>query len=473
MQDHREIIKSDALNYNGIFAFKTGSPEATVEMYSKAKWDLYQTDGSKYSWQFFGIPVKTFTMTDAFSNCFIRKYDKTATVEAGLWINQSTLTPLTSGTGYEIVQQSPFTYSFVGTLTNEDFNKTLDYIPGTIYPGQHIFANPYTSAIAISTIEYDVNTENAVYLYNTGTYNQWVDNGSNPSTGATADPGQYTVSTPSTSGVLGVPAQIPSMQGFLVKTLGQTPGSISIPYYPGVIYYTEPQRAPGVTRITASEKVATRIDLSGSHAEDCLWIFSDPTCTADFDNGWDGYKMMGAAQNPQLYAMESKGDFQIDAVADINGTYLGFNAGEETNYKLTFTHQNTDKLYQKIYLVDLVENVTTDITISGSEYVFTASSTPTPVKRFKIVTASDVKTSIPHVNSLVKIYNSNGILFVQNQTEHMGCLTLYNMNGVAVKKIEYKANGITTTSTSNLLPGAYIAKTSSNQEMVTERIIIR
>ena len=156
------VIKSDALNYNGTFAFKTGTPEATVEMYSKAKWDLYQADGSKYSWQFFGIPVKTFTMTDAFSNCFIRKYDKTATVEAGLWINQSTLTPLTSGTGYEIVQQSPFTYSFVGTLTNEDFNKTLDYIPGTIYPGQHIFANPYTSAIAISTIEYDVNTENAV-----------------------------------------------------------------------------------------------------------------------------------------------------------------------------------------------------------------------------------------------------------------------------------------------------------------------
>ena len=467
------IIKSDALNNNGTFAFKTGSPDATVEMYSKAKWDLYQTDGSRYSWQFFGIPVKTFTMTNAFSDCFIRKYDETATVEAGLWINQNSLTPLTSGTGYEIVQQSPFTYSFSGTLTNENFIQPLDYITGTIYPGQHIFGNPYTAAIDISTIGYDANTENAVYLYNTGTYNQWVDNGSTTSTGTTTDPGQYTVSTPSTIGVLGVPAQIPSMQGFLVKTLGQTAGSITIPYYPGVTFNTDPQRAPGAKVIAASEKVATRIDLSGSHAADCLWIFSDPTCTADFDNGWDGYKMMGATHNPQLYTMEPKGDYQIDAVADINGTYLGFNAGTETEYKLTFTHQNTDKLYPEIYLVDLLENKTTDITASGSEYLFTATSTPAPVKRFKIVTASDIKTSTPDVGSLMKIYNSNGVIFVQNQTDHNGCLTLFNMNGVAVKKTDYKANQITTISTSNLLPGAYIAKASTNQEMVTERIIIR
>jgi len=300
-----------------------------------------------------------------------------------------------------------------------------------------------------------------------------VDNGNNTYTGTTTAPGQYTVSTPATTGILGVPAQIPSMQGFLVKTLGQTAGSITIPYYPAVTFTTDPQRAPSVSGITASEKVATRIDLSGSHIADCMWIFSDPTCTAGFDNGWDGYKMKGAAQSPQIFAMEATGDFQIDAVADVNGTFLGFNAGTETDYKLTFMHQNTEKSYQKIYLIDLLENKTTDITTTGSEYSFTAISTPTPVKRFKIVTDPNIGTSTPQVSSLLKIFNSNGILFVQNQTDHSGSLTLYNMNGVAVKKIDYKANEITTISTSNILPGAYIAKASTNQEMVTERIIIR
>jgi len=467
------IIKSDAINYNGTLTFQTGSPVATVEMYSKAKWDLYQADGSKYSWQFFGVPVKTFTMTGAFSNCFIRKYEETATVEAGLWINQSSLTPLTSGTGYEIAQESPFTYKFTGELTNDNFSHSLNYISGTIYPGQHIFANPYTAAINISSIVYDVNTENAVYLYNTGTYNQWVDNGNNPNTGTTTAPGQYTVSTPATTGILGVPAQIPSMQGFLVKTLSDTPGAITIPYATGVAINTEPQRAPGVKGKTANEKVATRIDLSGSHAADCVWIFSDPTCTAGFDNGWDGYKMMGAAQNPQIYVMEPTCDLQIDAVNEVNGTFLGFNAGTETNYKLTFSHLNTEKLYQSIYLVDLLDNKTTDITTTGSEYNFTAVSTPSPVKRFKLITVSAVKTGTPAVSSQVKIFNTNGTLFVQNNSDQTGSLTLYNMNGVAVKKADYKANEITTISTTNLLPGAYIAKAFTNREMVTERIIIR
>lgn len=467
------IIKSDATNYNGTLTFKSGTPLATVEMYSKAKWDLYQADGSKYSWQFFGVPVKTFTMTSAFTNCFIRKYDETATVDAGLWINQNSLTPLLSGNGYEIVQEGPVTYKFIGELTNDDFSHSLNYIAGTSYPGQHLFANPYTAAINISSIVYDVNTENAVYLYNTGTYNQWVDNGNNTNPGTTSAPGQYTVSTPATAGILGVPAQIPSMQGFLVKTQSDTPGAITIPYSTGVGINNEPQRAQGLTGITANEKIATRIDLKGSHAADCVWIFSDPTCSAGFNNGWDGYKMMGATSNPQIYAMEATGDYQIDAVANINETFLGFNAGTETDYKLSFTHQNTDKLYQGIYLVDLLENKTTDITTSGSEYGFTAVSTPTPVKRFKLVAVSAVKTEIPAVSSQLKIFNSNGTLFVQNNSDQNGSLTLFNMNGVAVKKTDYKANEITTISTTNLLPGAYIAKAFTNQEMVTERIIIR
>jgi len=467
------IIKSDATNSNGTLTFKTGTPLATVEMYSKAKWDLYQADGSKYSWQFFGVPVKSFSMTNDFSNCFIRKYDETATVEAELWTNQSSITPLISGTGYEIVQQGPVTYRFVGELTNDNFSHSLNYIAGTSYPGQHIFGNPYTAAINIASIVYDLNTENAVYLYNTGTYNQWVDNGNNPNAGTISAPGQYTVSTPSTAGILGVPSQISSMQGFLVRTQSDTPGAITIPYSTGVAVNSEPQRIQGETSINANEKVATRIDLSGSHAADCVWIFSDPTCTTAFDNGWDGSKMTGAAQNPQIYATETTGDFQIDAVADINGTYLSFNAGTETNYKLTFIHQNTEKLYQGIYLVDLLNNVTTDVTSSGSEYSFTTVSSPTPVKRFKLVSVPAVKTGTSLINAQVKIFNSNGILFVQNSSDQTGSLTLYNMNGVAVKKTDYKANEITTISTTNLVSGAYIAKAFTNQEMVTERIIIR
>ena len=465
------IIKSDSVNANGTLTYQNGTPSATVEMYSKASWDLNQTVGSVYSWQFFGIPVKTFNLTPAFANSFIMYYNDTATDDADLWKNQGS--PLLSGVGYELVQQGPTTYEFSGELTNADFTTPLTYLAGTSYPGQHIFGNPYTAAIDITAIGFDANTEQSVYLYNTGTYNQWFDNRNDTVNGTDSIPGEYAVSTHVTAGVLGVPSQIPSMQGFLVKTINQTDGSITIPYIGGVIPNTYQQRAPGKIKNVVSEKVATRIDLSGSHKADCMWLFTDSTCSTKFDNGWDGYKMKSSNGTPQLYAMETSGDFQIDALSDINGTTLGFVSGQETNYKLTFTHLNAEKRYTGIYLVDLVTNVTTDITSSGSEYAFTSEPVQAAVKRFKIVTSPEVDTQNPQITSRMKVFNSNATLFIQNLSNQNGILILYNMNGVAVKKIEFKANIITTFSTSNLIPGVYVANAITNLEKVTERIIIR
>jgi hypothetical protein len=471
------VIKSDGIKANGTLIFNNDQLHpvlATVEMYSKASWDLNQDSGSKYSWQYFGIPVKTISFGNStFGNCMVRKYNEASTTDLDLWTALSTAMSLTTGTGYEIVQPNAKVYVFTGELNNDNFIKTLDYNPGARFPGQHIFSNPYTAAIDIKTISYDGNPNPSIYLYNTGTYNDWFKNSATTSTGSTTAPGQYVVSTPGSVGVLGVPAQIPSMQGFLIVNSQPTNGSITIPYMGSTINNTELQRAQGLKEEINSDKIATRIDVYGTHSADCMWIFTDPTCTGNFDKGWDGYKMQGSILTPQLYAMEAAGDLQIDAVADVNGTFLGFSAGQDTDYKLTFTHQNTQKRYSGLYLVDLLENKTTDITASGSEYSFTAQSSANPVKRFKIITNSEVATNNPVTSSLFKIFNSNGTLVIQNNTNQDGNLVIYTMNGVTVEIMAYKANGITTFSTARLLPGAYIAKAGSDKERVTERIIIR
>ena len=471
------VIKSDGISANGTLTFNNDQlnpVSATVEMYSKASWDLDQFKGSKYSWQFFGIPVKTHSFDKStFDNCLVRKYNESSIDDLSLWTAQSEANTLTACTGYEIVQQDPKTYTFTGTLNNENFNPTMNYIPGAKYPGQHIFSNPYTAAIDIDQIDFTDNAVESVYLYNTGTYNDWFGSTGTIGDGKIIVPGQYMVSTPNSVDVLGIPAQIPGMQGFLVRNLLPANGSIKIPYLTSTINNAMLQRATGLKKEENAAKIVTRIDLSGTHPADCMWIFTDPTCTTNFDNGWDGKKMMGSVLSPQLFAMESDGDYQIDAVSDINGTYLGFNAAQDTNYKLTFTHQNAGVRYSGLYLVDLVENKTIDITASGSEYAFNAVSTPSPVKRFKLITSPEVNTNIPAVSSMFKIINSNGTLVIQNQSIQNGILTLYTLNGVVIGKIACKANAITTFSTSSLLPGAYVAKASTDREMVTERIIIR
>lgn len=95
-----------------------------------------------------------------------------------------------------------------------------------------------------------------------------------------------------------------------------------------------------------------------------------------------------------LFAMEETGNYQVSTSDNLNNTYLGFQAGvDNVEDTLTFTHANIALKYDGLYLVDLVENKVVDISTSGTQYAFKAESTPSPVKRFKIVTEPYIKTS--------------------------------------------------------------------------------
>jgi len=63
-----------------------------------------------------------------------------------------------------------------------------------------------------------------------------------------------------------------------------------------------------------------------------MWIFTFPSCTRNFDNGFDGKKMLGFSQVSQLYSIENDGIYQINAVNNMNESYLGFQPGEDTQF---------------------------------------------------------------------------------------------------------------------------------------------
>jgi CshA-type fibril repeat protein len=486
------VIKSSSTEANGTLIYPNTAIDpvmGTVEMYSKAWWDLSAPMNSKYHWQYFGIPVKTMAYSTAFNSnsCYVYKWDETVDRYINIFRKQNDSTTLrqtegntlTSLTGYELVQHAGKTYYFSGQLENRDFvNIPLPYSTSAIYPGQHIFGNPYTAAIDLTKssgqggISYGANTEAAVYLYNTGTYNQWLSNNGEMiynGNGEIPIEGQYTVSTQGTAGSGGVPSQIPSMQGFLVKAMNSSGGSITIPYS-SVSVNASQQRAKGNVQTNSSEKVFTRIDLWGKHFADRMWIFTEPTCTHKFDNGWDGFKMFSSGTTPQLFAMEAKGDFQINVLNDMNETYLGFQTGLENEYKLIFTHENINTNYSAVYLVDMLENKTVDITSNGSEYSFTAVSTSTPTKRFKIITRKD-GTELNDSPAQIKVFSSDRVVYIQNLSTIPGQMVIYNMSGGAAKTINFGANGITTIPL-NFSSGAYIAKAKTNSEEATQRIII-
>jgi hypothetical protein len=469
------LIKSSPTQPNGslIFHNPTNLPaNASVEMYSKASWNLGAAENAKYQWQYFGIPVSSLVANPFFYGAYVRGWHEDGTTIYNHWIsleNDSILRPFY---GYELCQASPTTYIFSGELVNSDFDAgQLAFTGGAKYPGQHIFANPYTSAIDVTQLTFGSQTEATVYLYNTGSYALWLTNGGESYKDINPIAGQYYAIPKNQAGFSGIQKQIPSMQAMLVKALDSSSNAtFGINYNLVTVINSSALRTPGVDMIS-STKLSMMIDIKGEHGADRMWIFTEPNCTRDFDNGWDGQKMLGSALSPQLYAIEADGNYQVNSVPDMNGTELGFQAGQDIEDTLTFTHQNLEKRYAGVYLIDLVENKTVDITVSGTQYAFMAESTPAPVKRFRIVTRPYEKDA-SDAESLVKIFSSENSIIVQNFGDLNGECRVYDIAGHYLMKVPFVANAVTAVSNS-LKPGAYVATAISGGEKVSKRLIVR
>jgi hypothetical protein len=474
------LIKSSNNAPNGTLIFNNSSyypVSATVQMYSKAAAStVVGSTYSSYKWQFFGIPLQSVVANPTFAQMvgninngsYINKYVESGTKASNnYWVSQGNTATLTPFTGYEVTQKMAKTISFQGQLVNNDFSDLLTYTTGAAYPGQHVYGNPYTSAINIQKIVFGDDVDKTVYLYNTGSYADWT-----TQTNVDGTAGQYIAIPQAEAGIGGVPDQIPSMQGFVIKALqSSSKATINIPYSSVAIRNDHTQRVRSMNN--SSQTLFTRIDINGTRYADKMWIFTNQTCTRGFDNGWDGYKFIGSTAAPQLWATETAGDFQIDGVDNINDTYLKFITGEDTNYILTFNHESSTTGYQALYLIDLQNNSTTDISQSGSTYSFSATKSSTPVTRFKIVTSLGIATGLGNNSaSDLQVYSFENKIIIQNRTDKNGEVTLYDISGQMMAKFRYSANNTTTIPT-RLPVGMYLAKYLSTENEKADILIIK
>jgi len=457
------VIKSSSVAPNGSFIFynSSGNPvPATVEMYSKAAATTYDpsTDSySDYKWQYFGVPLRYVDPDPTFTGSVVRIWKEAGTNISNHWLYETNDSSIYSFRGYEITQISPKTIYFTGQLENANYSSRLPYTLTALYPGQQILSNPYTAAIDIRQLTFGTQTEATVYQYNCGSYSEWT---SNAGEGTVGDyPGQYTSSPQNLAGNVGIPRQIPSMQGFLVKAMSNSANAtLAIPYSSTVMKNADQQRVKNSSVNT--ELPSTYIEVKGSRFSDRMWLFTNPDCTHAFDNGWDGLKNFSSSVYvPQIFVSEPSGDFQISTVDNINNTQIGFYSGEDSIYTLTINQQNTSGVYPTLYLIDQQKDTTIDISETGTTYTFLVRSTDTLVNRFKIVINQGVTTSTAkEVRNKLEIFNSNHSIIVHNYEDQKGYIVLYDISGKFVFKHPFDADGITTIKAADLPTGVYIAK---------------
>jgi hypothetical protein len=264
-----------------------------------------------------------------------------------------------------------------------------------------------------------------------------------------------------------------------------------------------------VAHVSAQELTGIRIDVQGARFSDQLWLFTVPTCTYNFDNGWDGYKMIGTSSAPQLFAIESDGNYQVDAVPNVNNRYLGFSAGIDTSYTFTFNNEALSAYYTQLYMIDSVANKTIDIFATGTTYTFSARQTAEPVRRFKIVTSlppvvitpAPVDTvpvvtppTVPPTTTdpkdpkdkgckdkkdkncpikKLKIYGSDKYVYIENPFKFKGNMRIcHAITGKVLKSSDFNADG-TTIINPNIPRGIYIVTGTTQSDNVTAIVIIK
>ena len=465
---YRTIVKSVENKPNGTFLIEkpTDNPNyvATVELYSKA----YDGNRNKQAarWQYFGSPVKTASVAAVVpATSWVRKYNRALDVpnsdEKWEEVTAATFTP---GEGYEITQPRPMPYRFTGALDLADHSFAVDGVtggPGVNYKDMNILANPYTAAMKIADIDWTGAplAEQTVYLYNTGSREEWLNQDGGKVVGD--NPGQYApnaIPTGIAGHVANLPTEIPSLSAFMMKSTGA--GTVKYSYA-SLLNNTAQNRAP------RRRFSSLMIDVKSDKSADRMWLVEAQGKTKGYDDGFDGEKIFTAA-SAQLYAIQDR-NYQVTTAEDLDNTELGFVAGDGAkHYTLKF---NLDEMSDdRYYLVDHLTHEQKPIT-NGMTYSFNAGAND-PANRFAISRSTKSITDDVFEGKGIELRAKSGrTIEARNYTDETAEVEIFDVSGKMVDKFTVEPHDTDRIKLS--LEGVFVVRAYNGEAKTTQKFIIK
>ncbi|WP_085535900.1 T9SS type A sorting domain-containing protein [Massilibacteroides vaginae] len=470
------IIKASPTEPAGSLIFrdpdKNKNVQATVEFYNKA-YDCATCGFYTRSWQYFGVPVQSsvFPYDDVEGDETVNRWDEPTNGNKWVLIEPATL--LEAFKGYEMTNdlKAPPTgnYRYEGALNVGDASVPLTYTASVNYPGMNLIGNSYTAAIPITSEAIDFAGTQTVYLFNTGTRDQWRKLGGVPLGSSEIKSGGYTAVPLQLAGSAGVPGVIPSMHAFMVSV--PSGNDLTLKYDKLV---KNELVADGVSTRSAGE-VKEKLpyivmDVIGDESADRVWLFENILTTRSFDNGWDGRKIIEKGL-VQIYVDGDDNKYQVATVPELEGTDIGLTPDSENDYTLHLSVLPEVEA-RGLYLYDRLSKRTYPIR-NNAGYVIVGGK-PAASKRFTIVSDIAKLDDTLGINLVEVEVVDNSIRIVNSSNENCTAV-LYDLTGralsqrtVATSATEYIQNS------TGWQTGVYIIKLIGTQKVnVSKRILIK
>ena len=402
-------------------------PLATVTIHTAAR--QKSANPYNYIWEYFACPVQEITDLTKPTNNFDADVQGLYTGEdhfiTGVytwggndWALVSSWKSLVPFKGYQLTNNSAnggVDYTFKGNLMGNG-DGTYEFTTN----GYGYFGNSYTAPIVISNFLGALDNsvyERTVWLYDAGadTYVSV-----NP-LAARLGSAKYKDGT--------AIKEIRSLQAFILNK--KADGAAATINYRDAIW-NNPRinslAAPAPARYAAEAMQWSNIYVAANGKKEMVTLIEGADFSNEFDNGADAGKYINN-NSMNLYAATNDGKQAIVATDNLENTILSFQAGDATEYTLSFENGNENYM--------LRDNVTGAMVAiaEGGEYTFTQPANTTNPARFEIVAIAKVPTAIENVEEAAK---ATGIYTLAGQYMGRDFTVLpagvYVVNGVKVVK---------------------------------------
>ena len=408
-------------------------PNITVQYTTRA-----MAGGAKDQvWQYVGAPGNNMQM----SNDGVMVY---LWSEKDGWVYSDThMTPFA---GYALTRTAEGSgiYNISAQPINGNHTIDLTYTQGAM-EGGNLFVNSYLAPIDVTKFTDDTNDfegdiEKTFYLFNSGSWQQWQGQGGSTNTmvnGSSA--GQYYAIAPFSAAFTASEEQkvIPPMQGVYV-VVGENGGKIKLQYNKHIFRantkdMNRPMRAPQ-EEMDNFMRLRLQVNSLNSGA-DRMYLIQHENTTRGYDNGYDAKNILAEGQ-ANIYTNEVDGQMEISVADQIDSTFIGFTAGEDSVYTLTFT----SLVGQDMYLHDLVED-SLFLLVEDGQYTFSVQPNSVNDMRFQLILhpelpgqdepEDNMTTGMDNVMSSARVWVNDKRIYIaaapQNST-----IAVYTVSGMCI-----------------------------------------